>query len=239
MSRTSAVLDAGLAGVRRLRAGASRAALQGGQWRLDRSLTHVGTSYGGWAVPKESIDPTWVCYTAGVGEDASFDVALADMGCQVIAIDPTPRAVEYTESLLAEHPNLRLAPYALWTEDTEIEFFPPENPDHVSFSATNRQHTSEPIRVPARTIASIAEEFGHERIDLLKLDIEGAEYPVLGSLDLRVLGVRVLCVEYHDDHGPWRMFKAARWITRQGYRVSSVKRTDVTFVRQVGSPEAP
>jgi FkbM family methyltransferase len=212
---------------------ASRAAFRVGlQPRPDRSLSHIGTPYGGWAVPIMSIDSSWVCYTAGVGEDASFDISLAAMGCHVIAIDPTPRAIEYMKPLLAEHPGLRLAPYAVWIEDAELEFFPPADPDHVSFSATNRQHTHEPIIVPARTIASIAEEFGHERIDLLKLDIEGAEYPVLDSLDLKLLGVRVLCVEYHADHGWLRMFKAANSVKRQGYRVSGVNGTDVTFLKQ-------
>lgn len=193
-------------------------------------LTELGTPYGGWAVPMETIDSSWVCYTGGVGEDASFDVALAEIGCDVVAIDPTPRAIEHMKPLVADHVNLRLAPYAVWVDDTEIEFFPPADPLHVSFSATNRQHTSHPIRVPARTIASIAHEFGHQRIDLLKLDIEGAEYPVLDSLDLVGLGVRILCVEYHHDHGIRRMVRAARSILKRGYRVAAVKQTDVTFV---------
>jgi FkbM family methyltransferase len=218
---------------RRLRARLARAAFGIAlRPRRDRDVTYMGTSYGGAAVPSGMIDSSWVCYTAGVGEDASFDLALARMGCDVVAIDPTPRAIEYMKPLLIEYPNLRLVPYAVWTADTEIDFFPPADPVHVSFSATNRQHTSEPIRVPARTIASIAEELGHKRVDLLKLDIEGAEYGVLDSLDLGRLGVRVLCVEYHNDQGFWSMLKAARSIIRRGYQVSAVRRTDVTFVHE-------
>jgi len=213
----------------RLRAALRRTAFRALRLQPDSNLTRLGTPYGGWMVPR--IDPSWVCYTAGVGEDASFDVALAEIGCDVVAIDPTPRALEHIRPLLVKHPNLRLAPYAVWTADTEIDFFPPADPTHVSYSATNRQHTSAPIRVPARTMASIAEEFGHDRVDLLKLDIEGAEYPVLDALDLGPLGVRVLCVEYHDDQGFRTMLGAARSIARRGYRVSAVHRTDVTFVR--------
>jgi FkbM family methyltransferase len=217
---------------RRLKTGVSTMAFKVGlRCRPRGHLTRLGTAYGGWAVPTEIINSSWVCYTAGVGEDASFDVALAEMGCDVLAIDPTPRAIEYMKPLLAEHTNLKLAPYALWTHDIDIEFFPPANASHVSFSVTNRQHTSMPLRVPARTITSIATEFGHGRIDLLKLDIEGAEYPVLSSLNLGVLGVRVLCVEYHNDYGFWEMRKAARSIMRQGYQVSAVNKTDVTFRR--------
>ena len=196
----------------------------------DFRTARLGTDYGGWSVPVGQVQPGWTCYTAGVGEDASFDLALAEIGCEIVAIDPTPRAVTYMQPLLRSRENIRLAPYALWSEDGEVDFYPPADPAHVSFSIDNRQHTADPVRVPARTISTVAHEFGHRRIDLLKLDIEGAEYPVLDSADLRALGVRVLCVEYHPDHGIRRMVGAIRSVVRQGYRVAAIDGTDVTFV---------
>ena len=189
--------------------------------RKGPAMIHLGSSYGGWTVPEGLITPSWIRYTAGVGEDASFDLALAEIGCDVVAIDPTPRAIQYVKSLPERHSNLRLAPYALWHRDTELDFFPPENPRHVSFSATNRQRTVAPIRVPGRTVATIMEELSHPRVDLLKLDIEGAEYSVLDSLRLDDLGVRILCVEYHNDHGISRMLSAARRPLVQGFEVMS------------------
>lgn len=203
------------------------------RFRANAEVTRLGSAYGGWAIPLNAVDSSWTCYTAGVGEDATFDVALAEIGCDVLAIDPTPRAVAYMNQLVATYPNLALAAYAVWTDDAEIDFFPPSDVKHVSYSATNRQHTtSDPIRVPARTIPSIASEFGHERVDLLKLDIEGAEYPVLESLQLRTLGVRVLCVEYHDDLGLRRLSAAVNSVVNQGYRIVAVNRSDVTFIRK-------
>lgn len=194
-------------------------------------LVRLGSEYGGWAVPR-GIDSGWTCYTAGVGEDASFDVALAELGCKVVAIDPTPRALDYMKPIVAGHDRLSLAPYAVWSEEGELDFFPPADPAHVSYSATNRQHTANPIRVRARTVAGIAHELGDERVDLLKLDIEGAEYQVLESLDPRSLSVRVLCVEFHPDHGLRRMLAAVNAVIRQGYEVAAVDRTDVTFTRR-------
>lgn len=196
----------------------------------NRRLTQVGTSYGGWSIPVEQITPSWVCYTAGVGEDASFDIALAEMGCEVVAIDPTPRAVDYITPLLSRHENLVLAPYALWRTNGDVDFFPPANPDHVSHSISNVQHTGSAIQVPARTLDSIAQEYGHDTVDLLKLDIEGAEYAVLRSTDLGTLGIRVLCVEFHDDVGLRRMLAAVREVRRRGFSVGRVRNTDVTFI---------
>ncbi len=40
-------------------------------------------------------------------------------------------------------------------------------------------------------------DLGDEQIDLLKLDIEGAEDEVLPTLDLRSLGVRVFSTQLH------------------------------------------
>jgi FkbM family methyltransferase len=231
-------------GPRQLRSAVRSRAFEA-QWRRrhGKDSIHLGSEYGGWAVPRNVVTSDWTCYTAGVGEDASFDLALAELGCDVVAIDPTPRAIAYMQSLLAAHPNLRLAPYAVWDADTEIEFFPPANIEHVSYSATNRQRTADPIRVPARTISSIALEFRHQRIDLLKLDVEGAEYPVLESLDLESLQVQVLCVEFHDDHGFRRMGAAVRSVLQRGFDIAAVRRTDITFIRtdlgQMASPREP
>jgi hypothetical protein len=41
-------------------------------------------------------------------------------------------------------------------------------------------------------------QLGHTKVDLLKLDIEGAEYKVLNSLVEDALQVEVLCVEYDE-----------------------------------------
>lgn len=199
--------------------------------RSGASLLRVGSEYGGWYIPP--IDPTWVCCTAGVGEDSTFDVALAERGCAVVAVDPTPRAVAHIQPLLKSHPTLQFAPYAVWDESTELEFFPPADAAHVSFSATNLQRTSDPIIVSARPLHEVMLAFGYERTQLIKLDIEGAEYRVLRSLDLNALGVEVLCVEFHfGDHGLPGMIRAIRQIQKRGFRVAHIVHTDVTFVRR-------
>jgi FkbM family methyltransferase len=193
-------------------------------------FTRVGTDYGGWTIPVELVESSWVCYTAGVGEDTSFDQELLGLGCEVVAIDPTPRAIEHIAPLLAQHERLRLAPYALWSEDGSIEFFPPASSEHVSYSVVNSEASASPILVAARNLMSVATEFGHTKIDLLKVDIEGAEYSVLPSLDLGRIGVKILCVEYHNVHGVRRMVSDIARVKDQGYEVAFVRRTDVTFI---------
>lgn len=195
------------------------------------SLLRVGSEYGGWHIPP--VDPTWVCCTAGVGEDSTFDVALAERGCSVVAVDPTPRAIAHIQPLLKFHPTLQFAPYAVWDERTELEFFPPADAAHVSFSATNLQGTRKPIIVKARPLDELMQAFGYAQMQLVKLDIEGAEYRVLQSLDLDALGIEVLCVEFHfGDRGLPRMIRAIRQIEKRGFRVAHIVHTDVTFLRR-------
>jgi FkbM family methyltransferase len=57
------------------------------------------------------------------------------------------------------------------------------------------------VSVPCRTFAGVVEDAGG-RVDLVKLDTEGAEYAiVLGSSPSDWAGVRTLVMEYHDVPG--------------------------------------
>ncbi len=201
-------------------------------------LERIGGDYGGWSVPVR-VDEDWVCYTIGVVEEAALDAELAERGCDEVAVDPTPRAIEYISPLLEQHSTLRLLPSALSATNEMLTFYPPQNTAQVFYSAVNRQHThaDEALEVPGKTLSTIAAEAGHSRVDLLKLDNEGSEYHALPALDLAGLGVRVRCVEFHNDHGLRRMVGAIRAVEGRGYRVASVHRTDVTFVRDSLVPE--
>ncbi len=210
----------------------SRARFQAG-FRVEsgHSLERLGSDACGWTVPRE-IDETWCCYTVGIGEDATFDVALADRGCDVVAIDPTPRALQHIEPIAAQYSNLTVLPYALWVEDAPIEFFAPRVPGWVSYSAVDRHDEADALMVPGRRLATIAAELGHDRVDLLKLDIEGAEYAVLDDCDLEGLGVRVMCIEFHDTTGARDMVSSVRRLQARGFSPVSRRQTDVTFVRE-------
>src|SRR6202035_1338681 len=39
-------------------------------------IVGLGSSYGGWAVPGDLIQPSWICYLVGAGGDVSFDLDL-------------------------------------------------------------------------------------------------------------------------------------------------------------------
>jgi FkbM family methyltransferase len=159
------------------------------------STTRLGSAYGGWHVPVELLTDKSIVYSAGVGEDATFDLTLIDrVGCEVWAFDPTPRSIEFVRSI--HEPRFHLLPFGVWSEDSVQRFHAPADSRHVSHSIANLQRTEEFFDAECRSVRSLMAELGHERIDLLKLNIEGAEYEVLASLG--DLHPRILCVSFHD-----------------------------------------
>lgn len=172
-------------------------------------LRHIGTDYGGWIVPVELFGADSICYCVGCGEDVSFDLGLiARFGCDVWSFDPTPRGIQHVTQEIVPNPKYHFSPVGLWDKQDVIKFYAPLNPAHDSYSAVNLQHQERFVTGPVKRLSRLMQENGHTRLDLLKLDIEGAEYTVLDSLMEDGLDVRVLCVEYDEYFNPlegdWR-----------------------------------
>lgn len=187
-------------------------------------IERLGTPYGGWLIPQNLLTGNSVCYLVGAGEDISFDLEVsARYGCPVHIFDPTPRAIAHFELLrnnlrrggrtpCATSPTgfypdylpslvdrLYFHPVGIWNEDTTLRFFAPQNEAHVSHSLVNIQHSDRSIEVPVRRLSGLMREMGHQQIDLLKIDIEGAEYQVIESILTDQIEVSILCIEFDES----------------------------------------
>lgn len=166
-------------------------------------LVHLGSVYGGWVIPASLFSAKSVCYCVGCGEDITFDLALIErFGCQVYGFDPTPRAIQHVNKVAGKNPLYRFSDIGLWDRADTLKFFVPSNPQHVSHSLVNLQGTSDYLEVRVDRLATVMKGLRHERIDLLKLDIEGAEYKVLGAMLEDKLDVGVLCIEFDEYSSP-------------------------------------
>ena len=166
-------------------------------------LAFLGTPYGGWTIPDQWLDAGSICYCVGVGEDISFDLELIRRyRSNVYAFDPTPRAIAFVADHTTLPEKFKFIPVGIWNADQIMRFYVPGNPDHVSHSIVNLQKTEAFFEAPCRKLSSFMRECGHERLDLLKIDIEGAEYQVIQSLLDDHLDIRILCVEFDETNSP-------------------------------------
>lgn len=162
---------------------------------------YFGTRYGGWATPRDLVSTDSVVYSFGIGEDASWDLGLINStGCMIHGFDPTPKSLQWVQKNIGES-RFIMHPEALADFDGSLELWLPVNPDHVSASIRQSSGTShENISVPCARLSSIMKRLGHKRIDVLKMDIEGAEYSVIKNLcaeDGLLDRIEVLLVEFH------------------------------------------
>jgi FkbM family methyltransferase len=180
---------------------------------------HLGSKYGGWVIPDNYITQKSLCYCVGAGEDISFDLELIEKyGCNVYSFDPTPRALKHIQSIKELIAQGKCATtchgYAypqnsalfesyffnaigLWDADKNIKFFAPQNSLHISHSIVNLQKTNSFFIAPCKKLSTIMKDLGHTRLDLLKIDIEGAEYNVLKNMLYENIKPTILCIEFH------------------------------------------
>ena len=183
-------------------------------------LVMMGSEYGGYVVPVRLVSSASVCYSCGIGEDATFDLDLITAtGCTVYAFDPTPRAIAYSEGVALRESRFVFRSYGVWSSDCAKRFYGPERDEHVSHSIGNLQSTTQYFDADCRTLASLTAELGHERIDILKLDVEGAEYEVLTSVVDGEVEVGIICAEFHVARSVRDSIVFAKRVLDAGYSV--------------------
>jgi len=192
-----------------------------------------GSDYGGWDVVTTNINTHSVVYSFGVGEDASFDIALIHKyDLTVHAFDPTPKSIEWVKR--QKFPgNFIMHDYGIAGFDGIVTFYPPENPDHVSHTILERPSTkTKAISVSVKKLSTIMQELGHDHIDILKMDIEGAEYDVIKDIYKSDIRPGQILIEFHHRFpgvGIKKTRDAIGIIRSMGYQLFSVSATDAEY----------
>ncbi|KAA8492602.1 Methyltransferase-like protein 24 [Porphyridium purpureum] len=155
-----------------------------------KSLMWVGDpSYGGWKMCLRNVRALsqtqrrlMVVYGFNIKTDTSWDEALIyEYGIPVHAFDPTQKSVNWVKARAQlQTPMFIHSEVGLGDRDrTEVWNVPLEG---VSNSKYNHQNSNVSAEVQVKHLRSIMAELGHTYIDILKVDVEGAEYEVLIEL---------------------------------------------------------
>jgi FkbM family methyltransferase len=180
------------------------------EWRLPRGFERLGTRYGGWWLYAPAIGSEPLLIDCGLGKDVSFPLAFLErFGGRVIGLDPNPVALEYCRAHCP--PRMEVRGEAFWSQPgRRLSFHMPRAADKLpkgadgvsgSLLASHSYAGEETREVGTTSLGEVLAHAGRAECDMLKLDIEGAEYEVLGALcasgDIR--RTRQLAVEFH--HG--------------------------------------
>lgn len=223
-------------------------------------MSKLGTNYGGWYIPQDAVNENSIVYSVGVGEDISFDILLSTKyKCRsMVLIDPTPRAKKHFEEVInyyksgnkftgniqndyysvinGQDPLLDKFIYmdiGLWDKPDNLKFYKQGNPNYVSQTIIPGMFTDEFTVVQVDTIENIMKKNGHGHIDLLKLDIEGAEINVINNmLDCKIFPA-YLCVEFDlklkGKDPEMKTEKVINRLEKNGYKIIYIEQGNVTF----------
>lgn len=214
--------------------------LIGQELRLKPTISVDTVNDGGWCYDVSILSPVSVVYSLGVGDSIDFDLALIGRcGAAIHAFDPTPGTYDTLDAATLP-PQFYFHPWAVAGDDGTLTLYPRVRHNG---SISEMMYTLVPdddskdsaIEVPAYTVASIMRQLGHDRVDVLKIDIEGAEYDVIdGVLASAHRPVQIL-VEFHHRHagiGKERTVAAVENLQAAGYAIFYVSENvrEVSFL---------
>jgi len=193
--------------------------------QVDCSVIYLGNVGTCWPLCPDALLDRPLVYSFGVGEDVSFDLELIRrFDATIHAFDPTPRSIAWIANQQLPE-SFHFHPCGIADRDGVCSFLPPANPAHVSHTMIARESASPRLELPVKRMRSFLAELQHSRIDVLKMDIEGAEYTVIDDLVASGIVVKQLLVEFHHrwkEVGVSRTKQAVRKLNAAGYRIFAV-----------------
>jgi FkbM family methyltransferase len=201
-------------------------------------VARYGNNHAAWTFHPDILEEKSIVYSFGVGDDISFDLALINnFDLKIYAFDPTPKSVDWinAQKLPLE---FKFHPVGLADFDGKAKFNPPQNPEHISATMLSRPETSnQSYKVEVRSLKSIMIELGHKQVDLLKMDIEGAEYQVIDHMKAKNIKPGQLLIGFHHHFecvGAKKTVNAVKQLRQMGYLVYFISETgeDISFIRK-------
>jgi FkbM family methyltransferase len=130
---------------------------------------------------------------------------------KIIAIEPGEQNFDLLVQNTASFANVHAIRAALWAESGMVSLTDPGNgawgfrlseAEYPECMPDRGDIQSIAASIQAMTVTDVIRDFGLDRIDLLKLDIEGSEKEVFANADSWIGQVQAICVELHDRFNP-------------------------------------
>ena len=165
-------------------------------------LVFEGSKYGGWWFDDSVLGNNPIVYSFGLGEDTSWDERMLARGAQVYGFDPTTKAAAYVSTrkeLRSQKGQFYYVQKGIAKSKGTLDFTLPLNPEHVSVRQGKHDGLGTFVRLQVDSLQGFMTENGHTHIDILKMDVEGAEYDVLEDfIQNSYFPFTQLLVEFHQ-----------------------------------------
>lgn len=189
-----------------------------------------------WRFFPDELTSKSIVYSGGIGKDISFEHGLVQkFGCSVVLIDPSPTGLETMALPENKIRQFKFHAVALMGHCGTLKIAPPSCLEEGSWSMQRKD--SAVHEVPCADLSTLLKQNQHQHIDLLKIDIEGAEYEVVDDLIKSQIPVRQLLVEFHHGniHLPGivrkQTIRAIFKLRAAGYFLIDQSGSNYTFLR--------
>ena len=127
-------------------------------------------------------DAVFLDIGANIGGYTLFAAAHAGPRARILAVEPQPEIFERLVYNIRQNPfgNVKAIACALADRDGDVTLFvDADNRGETSMRIVHSDSAAAQMRVPAKTLESLVREEGFTKIDIIKLDVEGAEDLIL------------------------------------------------------------
>ena len=188
-----------------------------------------------WSFCPSEINSQSIIYSGGVGRDITFEHALVkQFGSNVLLFDPSPTGLETMSRPENKIPQFKYQAVALAGKCGILKFSRPLYEDEGSWFKQSGNEAG--LEVPCVDLATLMRQNGHDHIDLLKIDIEGAEYEVIDDFLRRRLPIKQVLVEFHNNLLPGitckQTIRALLKMRMAGYRLVKKDGENHSFIEQ-------
>ena len=135
----------------------------------------------------------------------------------IVAVEPDPQNFRLLEHNTSAYPNVHRLNKGLWCRDTYLAI---ENPTAEPYAFRVRETDRQDNAIAATTIDTILREAGTDTIDVLKLDVEGAEKEIFSDpgSEQWLRNTNVVIIELHDRFRPGCSHAFEQAVARHPFR---------------------
>jgi FkbM family methyltransferase len=176
----------------------------------------------GWTLSPHILPRGGIVYSVGIGCHIDFDLTLIEkFDVDIFAFDPTPKSLQWvSKQKLPE--NFHFIPTGIAQYDGFAEFYFYRG---EQFGFKDVKGHGECIHLPVQRLSSSIKEFGHNVIDLLKVNIEGGEYDLIPDLLKSDIRIPQILIQFHHGKYGFSLNQTKNAVTQLnsiGYRIFNI-----------------